>query len=610
MLLIRPGPGQVRPQGLGSVAPGDPGRHIGVVRPASAAVERLLSKRVLVFGDDTKAFLAVVRSLGRRGAEVHVAPSDFATAALKSRYVAAVHRLPAYLLSPERWTEALRELIGREAIDVVVPTSDKSLLMLLRHAGELGRERLALPSEQAARIFTDKAATRRLAFAAGVPVCPGRVLTPGDQAGDLTDAFGLPLVLKPARSWSPGDVAGKREARIVRSEAALAEALAEGLDGEWVVEGFFAGVGVGVSVIASEGEILAAVQHRRLQQETETGPSTCRVTEELTPRLIAWTRDLARAARLTGVAMFEYRWNPGENAYVLLEVNPRFWGSLPLALAAGADFPAMVVDLHSGTPPAPAFNYPAGCAKIDLWGEYCRLRDTVDEARSPLRRTAAAVHALAQLARLARPAAFDSWAEDDPEPFRAERKAVLDRLAEAALKRVPQPALLRAHKFRNHIRRLLSRPAGEPVRLLVVDDDNCSRSVFAEQLLRSRLNGRGASVEVVSAGTVPIEDRPPPAEAMAAAARFGVDLSRHRSRSLTAAGLMSATAVIVFDHETARRLRSIEPSVEAAVVRLPDVTDAGDVARSGELGLVADFRRISDSVSAFAGELLNFLPVR
>lgn len=568
-----------------------------------------MSKRVLVFGDDTKAFLAVVRSLGRRGAEVHAAPSDFATAALKSRYIAAVHRLPAYLLSPDGWVEALSALIARERIDLVLPTSDKSLLMLLHHAGELGRERLALPSEEAARIFTDKAATRRLAFASGVPVCPGRVLTAGDSAGELADAFGLPLVLKPARSWDRGDVAGKRAALIVRSEEALAAALAEGLDGEWVVEGFFAGVGVGVSVIARDGAIIAAIQHRRIHQETETGPSTSRVTEKLTPQLIAWTRDLARAARLTGVAMFEYRWNRADNAHVLLEVNPRFWGSLPLAVDAGADFPAMLMDLHAGTSPKPCFGYPAGCAKIDLWGEYCRLRDSVDEARSPLRQAAAAVRALAQLVRLARPAAFDSWAQDDPEPFRAERKAVLDRLARAAMKGVPQPALLRVRKVRQHLRRLLSRPGGEPVRLLVVDDDNRCRSAFAERLLRSRLRGRVGSVEIVSAGTVPIEDRPPPPEAMAAAARFGVDLSRHRSRSLTAACLLSATAVIVFDHETARQLRSIDPSADATVVRLPDLTDARDIAGSGEAGLLPEFKRISDSISAFAGELLHCLPV-
>ena len=554
-----------------------------------------MPQRVLVFGDDTKAFLAVVRSLGRRGIEVHAAPSDFAGAALKSRYIAAAHRLPSYPLGPEAWVEAVRALAERERIDLIVPTSDKSLHLLMGHAEALGRERLALPSADAAAIFTDKAATRRLAFAVGVPVCPGRPLEHGERAAELADAFGLPLVLKPTRSSDAADVAGKRPARIVRSAAALEAALAEGLEGEWVVESFFAGVGVGVSVVALDGEILTAIQHRRLQEENETGPSTRRITEKLTPRLLAWTRDLVRAARLSGVAMFEYRWNPAEDAYVLLEVNPRFWGSLPLALDAGADFPAMLWDLHRGEAPHACFDYPPGRTKFDLWGEYCRLRDRVEAAGSAPARAAAAMAALAQLRHLLRPSTFDSWAADDPEPFHAERAAVMERLREAAAKRIPQPAALRIARARARLRRLIGEPA-KPVRLLVVGNANVCRSAFAEKLLRRCAPG----AEIVSAGTLPMQDRAPPAEAVAAAADFGVDLSRHRSRSVTAQDLAEATAVIVFDHETARQLRSMAPEAVPLVVRLPDLTGAGDI--SGE-GISSEFRRISESVKALVGEL-------
>ena len=65
--------------------------------------------------------------------------------------------------------------------------------------------------------------------------------------------------------------------------------------------------------------------------------------------------------------------------------------------------------------------------------------------------------------------------------------------------------------------------------------------------------------------------------------------------------MLAADAVIVFDHDTARQLRSIEPAVEALVVRLPDLLDARDIGRASNLA--ADFRRISESVAALAGEL-------
>ena len=57
--------------------------------------------RVLVFGDDMRIFLAVVRSLGRSGKEVHAVPFNWHAPALKSRYIAAIHQVPRYSDDPE-----------------------------------------------------------------------------------------------------------------------------------------------------------------------------------------------------------------------------------------------------------------------------------------------------------------------------------------------------------------------------------------------------------------------------------------------------------------------------------------------------------------------------
>ena len=37
--------------------------------------------------------------------------------------------------------------------------------------------------------------------------------------------------------------------------------------------------------------------------------------------------------------MVEWKYNPNINDYVLMEINPRFWGSLELAVRSGVDFP-------------------------------------------------------------------------------------------------------------------------------------------------------------------------------------------------------------------------------------------------------------------------------
>src|SRR5687768_8907163 len=175
-----------------------------------------MPERVLLLGDDLRAFLAIARSLGRRGVEVHAAPSDFSSPALKSRYIAAAHRLPPYPLGPKAWEAALARLIADYGFRKVVPTSDSGLFMLRHHAEALGRDRIGIANEAALEIFSDKANTRALAERHGVAVARGKLLGGGEEADALAAELGLPLVLKPRASYALGDIATKRSARVVR----------------------------------------------------------------------------------------------------------------------------------------------------------------------------------------------------------------------------------------------------------------------------------------------------------------------------------------------------------------------------------------------------------
>src|SRR6056297_585517 len=78
------------------------------------------SERVLVIGDDTRATLAVVRSLGRAGKEVHIAPFNWHSPTTHSRYVARVHQLPRNTRM-QSWVEAAAEILARWHFDLVIP---------------------------------------------------------------------------------------------------------------------------------------------------------------------------------------------------------------------------------------------------------------------------------------------------------------------------------------------------------------------------------------------------------------------------------------------------------------------------------------------------------
>lgn len=396
------------------------------------------SGRALILGDDLGIYLAAARSLGRAGVEVHLVPSEADDPRLCSRYIAALHDLPHYSGSGEAWLAALAALIDREDFGFVLPCSDDNLIRLQRHAEALGRDRLAIANDEALTAFTDKAATRTLAARLGIPVPSGATVDRGAEVEALIERFGLPLVLKPRVSYRAGDVQAKSYARVIRSEAALAAALPEAAAAGWLAESYFEGSGVGVSVLARDGRIRLAAQHRRLRTLSETGGSSVRILEATDPVLLAAAEALAAATRLSGVAMFEFRVDRAGGRHVLLEVNPRLWGSLPLALAAGADFPAGLWRQVSGTvdDPAPPTRLRTGLVKRNMSGEFERIADEGEEAASAAARVRAVLDLLRFLPLLLVRRGFDSWAADDPGPWRAERRSLLARLREALLKRL------------------------------------------------------------------------------------------------------------------------------------------------------------------------------
>lgn len=106
--------------------------------------------------------------------------------------------------------------------------------------------------------------------------------------------------------------------------------------------------------------------------------------------------------------------------------------------------------------------------------------------------------------------------------------------------------------------------------LLIVCHGNICRSPYAAAALAHALPGRVAwPVTIRSAGFIG-PGRPPPGEAVTIAARHGVDLSRHRSRTLTAALVRGADLVVVMDAVQRRAV------VEQFGARADDVVLLGD----------------------------------
>lgn len=322
-------------------------------------VARKTTKKVLLLGNDDRVVLAVLRGLGRNGVSVHVAWCNPKSPALKSCYVSQFHPIPPYDADSDLWLESLHRVLRGNDFDLVIPCNDFAVVPLQAERERLGRhDNWYLINDEAFRVAFDKGSTSQIAAELGINLPKEFSISPDrcrqiSELDELDTIDGQPLrfpvYVKPRSSITQSDVAHKRPAQKIHSPSELATALRNASCNEFPAEGIliqegFSGIGVGVEVLASEGKILMQIQHRRLR-ETIDGGSTYRETIAEIPDLSDATEKLVRRLDYTGVGMFEFRYAPDTGEWVFLEINARFWGSLPLAIAAGANFPFALYEL-------------------------------------------------------------------------------------------------------------------------------------------------------------------------------------------------------------------------------------------------------------------------
>jgi predicted ATP-grasp superfamily ATP-dependent carboligase len=299
--------------------------------------------------------VAFIRSLGRRGWRITAADADPFSAGFRSRYTG--HRLlhPTAALDPDGVVDAIHAAVAANGIDLVIPITDELVLPLAAARARFdGLTTLALPDPAALHATQHKPTTLATAERLGIPIPPTRPVRGLEEAIAVAAELGYPLVVKPVASRR------LRDDRTISSHSVAYATTADELrrlpelagSDEVLVQRWLAGEGIGVNLLMHQGRPVAAFQHRRLREVPPTGgASSLRESEEIDPVLYEHAVRLLGDLSWSGLAMVEFRRGTDGVGY-LMEVNGRVWGSLPLAVQAGMDFPGLLADLLLHSPGA------------------------------------------------------------------------------------------------------------------------------------------------------------------------------------------------------------------------------------------------------------------
>ncbi|MDR3608520.1 MAG: ATP-grasp domain-containing protein [Oligoflexia bacterium] len=303
--------------------------------------------------------LSAIRSLGKAGLDVAVMGDSRFTTGFWSRYTRERIIAPTAANDHEGFGHALLSALRRKPGRILFPMEDASLMWVSEHRDEiLSLARTLLPPEESLRIAQDKGATLEIARQLGLP-CPRSFES--KDADEFAKHVGA---LEPG-SFVVKPRSGSGSAGVAYGEYQPTEAWKKHWErfGPMLIQERVPpqGRGRGVSLLFDRnGECVAEFAHERIQQYPNSGgPSTDRQSVHA-PELVQWSIQLLKRLSWQGIAMVEWKEDPRDGQPKLMEINPRFWGSLELACRSGVDFPALFARAASGESAGPPPTYPAG----------------------------------------------------------------------------------------------------------------------------------------------------------------------------------------------------------------------------------------------------------
>lgn len=505
------------------------------------------NRPVLVLDADQASALAIVRSLGRHGVSIEIASAEGAPIASYSRYTTRCHHYPNPLHDESGFLTWIAQIQSETRHALIIPVTERTIVPMARQHDQIDLTRIAMAPIDALDQVLDKSKTLTLAESLGIPSPRSVTIQSLADLDENTPMPDYPVVVKPMRSVGQE---GAQRIQLTVSyahdrtelEAQVRHALRFG---EVLLQEYFRGEGVGIELIANHGRVCYAFQHRRLHEVPLTGGgSSLRISEAVAPALLSASEQLIQALGWHGVAMVEFKFAPATGEYRLIEINGRFWGSLPLAIAAGADFPAMLLDLYTkgdigNVPPARI-----GTICRNLRRDLDWLEHVVRKAAPPrMVRLPSTTEVLRDLLLVFSPRhRFDVQSLDDLKP------GIIDigQITRHYWQRIVS-ALRERRRRQQELQ--TARSAGRKVmssaqKVLFLCYGNINRSALAQAYAATRKVNR---LGLDSAGFHTPGGRPADQVMVEVAGRHGVDLQHWQSRVLTTASVDDADIILAME---------------------------------------------------------------
>lgn len=305
----------------------------------------LYEKDVIITYGWNRVAYNVLRSLARQGLSVCVADHSTLGMSLWSKFANKRLIYPSFYHDSHQFVDWMEQSLLKYRPRVYIPIHEE-IFIISKHLNRLEQTGTIIPISDFETLRKVHLKNELMNLAKQLNIPTPLTLQPQnlEDARNFAKCVKFPIVVKMLNTNSSK---GVFYCHSIETLVKKFEELSNGLSQNQypILQEYVSGEGYGVSLLLNRGKTRAVFAHKRLREKTFTGGTSSKRISIRNQALEKHSTRLLESIGFHGVAMVEFKYDEKSNKAWLLEVNPRFWGSLALPIAAGVNFPFLLYQM-------------------------------------------------------------------------------------------------------------------------------------------------------------------------------------------------------------------------------------------------------------------------
>ncbi len=310
----------------------------------------------------------VVRNLSENGIRVYTADFVPLSMSFASRFSRGYFIYPSPFKDQGAFIDSIIANVERFRAKVLMPVFEETFLLSKHRDVVLKHVAMAIPSYEQILTVHNKDRWMAIARSLGIPVPRAFSVSELKEKGIRHVDIRYPVLIKPHQGGGAWGISHIDNADMLENILSQEKYLGRSWDRFFVQEKIKGAVHC-VAMLLNNGNIKGHVVYRQLRDLPFTGgQATIRVSID-DPLAVEYFQRLLEKLAWHGICQADFIFDEATHIPYLIDINPRFWGSLVQGIASGVDFPYMLYRIARDGDTKCVPGYTKGVVTRWIWGD-------------------------------------------------------------------------------------------------------------------------------------------------------------------------------------------------------------------------------------------------